>query len=494
MKYSNKLLLLFSATLVLGFSACKKSYLDRLPSDEAPLSDVFKTTVGAEAALQGLHAMMYEARDEEQFGQGSISLDNDLMGEDMVLSDYGAGWFIPTYQYQDSRSGGGTASYTWDFYFRLINNANEILAHIDAAEGPQSDKDDIKGQSLFYRAYAYYQLSLLFQHTFKAVTTDAPGLPIYTEPTQVGNRRASIGEVYNQIDADLTSSANLLEPFGGQRIDKSDINIDVVNGLRARVALVQEHWQAAADYAHAARANYPIMLMNQVDNGFNEWGNSEWIWGSHLVEEQTNNTHSFIGQMDVDAGVYAALGQQKLINSQLYNHIANTDARKAWWYKNPSGTNRRYNQRKFRVKVPGTFSNDMVYMRSSEMALIEAEAYANLNQLSNAQAPLQELMDNRDTAFVMPATINDLLREVWYQRRIELWGEGFRFPDIKRSVTFDYLTGNEKGLHREGTGADEAVVGGTMTITDPLDNKFLYRIPSSEISRNPNMSGADQNP
>lgn len=458
------------------------------------MEDVFRTTDGAMAALQGLHSLMYRATDEEAFGQGSISLVNDLMGEDMVLSDYGAGWFVGPYQYQDSRSGGGVAAYAWTFYYQMIHNANEIIVNIDGSEGPQEVKDNIKGQATFYRAFAYFKLSQLFQFTIGVVGGNVPGLPIYTEPTQVGNPRASLGAVYEQIHSDLTQAEALLAPLDGQRVDKSDINIDVVNGLIARVALFEEDWPTAADYANRARQNYPVMVMGQVNNGFNDWNNVEWIWGSKLVEEQTNNTHSFIGQIDVDAGVYAALGQQKLINTLLYQHIGDDDVRKGWWYASRQGSYLPYNQKKFRVRTPGTFANDMVYMRASEMVLVEAEARANLNDVAGAAQVLEELMSNRDPNFVAPNTKDALLKEIWYQRRIELWGEGFRFPDIKRSATFAYLTENEKGLHREGTGIREAVVGSVVTITDALDARFLYRIPSSEINTNPNMSQADQNP
>src|SRR5690606_26457562 len=122
-------------------------------------------------------------------------------------------------------------------------------------------------------------------------------------------------------------------------------------------------------------------------------------------------------------------------------------------YASAEGSYDKYNQKKFRVRVPGTFANDIVNMRAAEMVLIEAEAKAKMNDLAGAAAALEELMAQRDETFVAPTSKEDLLREIWLQRRIELWGEGFRFTDIKRSATFDYLTPNEKGLHREGTGA-----------------------------------------
>jgi len=500
MKIHNKIVLFSCSLILLGLGSCKKSYLDRVPTSEAPLSDIFKTTVSSEAALQGLHRLMYDVpsgRQDDQFGQKSIDLYNDLMGDDMPLTDRGSGWFMSMYSYSAPRTTEAPGSYPWVFYFGMINNANQIIVNIDNATGPQEDKDNIKGQALFYRAYAYYNLSLYYQFTY-LVDETALGLPLYDEPTRVGKGRSTMKETYDFILNDLSASRALLAG-SSSRNDKSAINIDVVNAISARIALSMGKWTDAANYANAARQSYPFMNSRDLLDGFNSINNSEWIWGSKMVDDQTSNVASFLGQMDIASGGYAALGQQKLVSRNLFITIPSNDIRKNWWYAKSEGRYQGFSQKKFRVKVAGTFGTDVSYVRSAEMALIEAEALCMNNDLAGSKAVLSSLITTRQPDYDVDqfTTQTDLFKEIIRQRRIELWGEGFRYSDIKRFAPALYLqrgllSAGDLGLHREGNGGNKTLMG-QVTIADPLSPLFVFRIPSSEINLNPAMQG-QQNP
>lgn len=69
-------------------------------------------------------------------------------------------------------------------------------------------------------------------------------------------------------------------------------------------------------------------------------------------------------------------------------------------------------------------------MRVEEMYLIEAEATAHYDA-TTGKSLLQSFMANRDPAYTVPAT-NDLIDEIIFQKRIEFWGEGVIFYDLKR--------------------------------------------------------------
>jgi len=514
MKIFSKGLLLSAGILLLGMGACKKSYLDRYPSDAVPLKDAFKTTTGCRAALEGMHSLMYKAADDDNFGQMSINLINDLMGDDMVMHDAGAGWFVSYVNYSTPRSGG---AYIWYYYYRFINNANELLAHIDNATGPESEKDNIKGQVYFYLAYAYYNLSLYYQHTY-SLDPNADGVPIYHAVTQNGGPRGTLDDVYKEITNDLDKSIALLDG-APQRANKSEINVDVARGLYARVALVMQNWPLADQMAGEARQNYPYMSAQELLAGFNNWNNSGWIWGSHLTEDQTNHVWSFISHMDPTSGGYAGIGGQKMINKTLFNfmpHVvgSNYDIRYQWWAKGDEDPYFKFSQKKFRVQNPGTFSLDVCYMRAAEMGFIQAEAKAQQNNTGGAEAILNEIMQirnpNYDAAQVIAGNTSGydtvlsyqqkLLIEIWHERRIELWGEGFRYSDLQRLAAIKTARHSDwsgllwyQGLNRTKSGGQDALFGNYKTIADPKSNIFLFRIPGSEMNYNPDMKG-HQNP
>jgi hypothetical protein len=91
--------------------------------------------------------------------------------------------------------------------------------------------------------------------------------------------------------------------------------------------------------------------------------------------------------------------------------------------------------RKFKVADPGQSIGDVPLMRAAEMYLIKAEAFARMGGHDvQAATALYQLVKTRDKGYSMSTkTGQNLLNEIWFQRQIELWGEGFRFYDLKRT-------------------------------------------------------------
>lgn len=88
-------------------------------------------------------------------------------------------------------------------------------------------------------------------------------------------------------------------------------------------------------------------------------------------------------------------------------------------------------QNKFWAEAPyGNMA--MPWMRASEMALTEAEAQYHLNNPTAALAALNEVQTKRIPGYTSSASGENLLNEIKVCRRIELWGEGFSFLDLKR--------------------------------------------------------------
>jgi hypothetical protein len=133
---------------------------------------------------------------------------------------------------------------------------------------------------------------------------------------------------------------------------------------------------------------------------------------------------------------------------------------------------------------------DYIYMRAPEMVLIEAEAEARQNNIPGAAAALKELLDKRfksgnwdDTAF-KEMSQQQAVNFILLQRRIELWGEGFAYFDIKR---------NNKGMDRNYSGTNH--LSGHLLTVPAHDVLWTYQIPRREWQENDNIDGEkDQNP
>jgi hypothetical protein len=154
-----------------------------------------------------------------------------------------------------------------------------------------------------------------------------------------------------------------------------------------------------------------------------------------------------------------------MINTLLWSKIPSSDVRKGWWVDEdtlspiiaslswpgyegePIGplsvtdvkqpflpyTNVKFGPYKDEIGNSENAS-DWCMMRAEEMLLIEAEALGMSGHLSEGKSILEDFVkNNRDSLYVCRATSPEAFQdEVWFQRRVELWGEGFGFTDLMR--------------------------------------------------------------
>ena len=133
-----KKIILFTTALLL-MASCSKM-MDTQPTTESSLS-MLETTDGMQVALDGIYASMYNridyltANTHQTFGNMAIFLAADLMGEDMVQTAKGPGWFWNDYTYgvrERYASKIQRCYFVWSYFYELINNANAILAACSA--------------------------------------------------------------------------------------------------------------------------------------------------------------------------------------------------------------------------------------------------------------------------------------------------------------------------------------------------------------------------
>ena len=492
----NKIVIATMFMMLIFVTSCQEDYLDRFPTGSVSESSVFLTVDNARAALNGIHRFMYVRMNppnrQDGFGQGSINLNLDFLGDDMVMSTTGNGWYVSEYRWLGHRTENfNLCDFPYRFYYRIITNANLIINSIDAAEGSDSDRSEVKAQALAYRAFSYYMLVQLYGERYSAgVTNSQLGVPIILDTELEGQPRATVEEVYTQINADIDEAITL---FGSAttRINKSHINIDVAKGIRAWVALTQGLWSKALQNAQEARAGYSLMSHAQYTAGFNDYTNPEWIWGSHQIQDQQAFFASYFAYISHNfSSTYIRTNPQR-INNLLYDAIPSTDIRLANFaltgltaseLPTPGSLSVTYQNRKFTAADNGLSIGDVPHMRAAEMILIEAEANAHMGQDAAAAAALFELNSARDDNYTLSANTGQaLMDEILLYRRLEMWGEGRRFLDLKRlNLPLDRKDPNNGGIH------NPTLTQGLVSV--PVgDIRWQFLIPLGELNTNDAM-------
>ena len=512
---------MFAGLIACGtLTSCLSDALDTSPTDSLDGSTTLNTTDGGLIALNGIYRSMYTSgwsttgNTHQCFGISSYNLMADVMGDDMIMSGAGSGWFWYDciYNVKGRYTLTTWRSYDlWNAYYKWINNANNLIAAEQTMAGAETDKNYVIGQAYAIRAYSYFMLAQTFARTYKGHESE-PCVPIYTEPTKPGTPgkpRATVADVYAQIDKDIAKATELLKGTTQKHI--SHISYAVAEGIQARIAMVEENWEKAYTAAHAAIDASGKSILPVADfAGLNDVTKSNVMWGAEIVADQSGMYASLFSHMDASAGYYGARAR-KQINKDLYDNMEQGDQRASWWNKaDKANGDGGYQQEKFKFKDIAQWTGDYIWMRVEEMYLTAAEAECRDGKEDDARKDLEAVMKQRITdknqynVYVEKVAVltgtklgtstsddlknpGSLLAEIIKERRIELWGEFGRIYDIRRL---------KQGFTRtvaQGWPSTALLTG--RNSNDPESYMWVLTIPQSEFDGNASLDPTkDQNP
>lgn len=521
MKYIHQLILASCSLLLALCSSCAGDYLDtNAPTDQKTPEELFSNEEYAAYAVTGLEKLMkttYQSNllDGVAFnGEGSVKLMYaEYQGADMYCPRNnfytifnGASHAIPTSAYTE---------YMWHYYYKIIYNANHILTYVN----PEASKKFkyIYAQALTYRAYSYLQLLQFYSPRWcDSQNGSADGVVLRLDANSTGDcPLSSMSACYKQIYTDLDTAISYYQASGITRADKltnnHKVSIDAAYALYARAALTREDWATAARYAALARAGYPLMSNGEYLSGFNT-PNSEWIWSIYDSPEETLGNSSLAARLAYNSTSTLVCTYPACINREIFDQIPLSDIRgtlflepRKWedfYYTNqasnglakpvfaayarqlhpdlaPSAKPYAYMSFKFKCTDKlGVMPFNL--FRSAEMYLIEAEANCHLTPAKEAEARqlLIELNrdSGRDTEYTCDKSGTELLEEIKFYRRIELWGEGFSWFDYKRrNDTLERHTFADGGNY---------MANAAVTIRPEDANNWMWVIPAKEYEYN----------
>ena len=399
----------------------------------------------------------------DDFGFIMMAISQDLEGADMTGADSGYNWFSTASEYSSRDASYANPYIRYVTPYTLIGMANDLIKTIPADTENES-LINMRAQCYAMRAFAYLSLAPYFQGNY-ATCKDKPCVPILNDSVDVSNNpRATVEQVYYTIVTDLTEAIKVLDE---NRLSKAYVNVNVAYGLRARAYLNMGKWAEAAADAEKAMQGYTPAVPNEImANAFCNIEDHNWIWGITLTDDQVNYMPYATGPSWMSAfsgdSYGAACGTTAMINKLLWNKIPATDIRKGWWLdENQHSDNWAnltwgsakgdaiakyvidnvkvetdpYTNIKFGMKsgIGSTLNNsDWPLMRVEEMILIQAEGYAMSGNEAKAREILTNFVKNyRDPNYTIPSA-RTLQDEIWFQRRVELWGEGFAVSDARR--------------------------------------------------------------
>lgn len=440
--------------LMIAVAGCDET-LTVEPTSEVPEARAIVDRTSALAALAGI----YDGLQDASYYGGDFLFFADLSSDNVEH----AGTFNTFREAEQNalRADNGTIEDIWTAMYTTVGRANDLIARLPTVTDPaiaDDERNQWLGEAHLARALTFHNLTKLWG----AVPT-----PLEPPADLAGAEITSTAPaaVYAQIKADLDQAEALMTVDFQRRAG----SLAAVHAIRARVLMFEStifpgsaNWQAVEDEAQAV-----------IDMGFDLAPNFADLFTPEGTDTPEDIYRLAFTPVDFAwTGFYylrrANGGRQELRpTSELANLFSPSDLRRARTIGLTSGGAR------FGIKwLDGVGSEDLHIIRLAEVLLIKAEAHARQNELAAAVADYNQVRVRAGLAphvlGVHVTTQQQVLNEIWLQRRFELAYEGDRWPELVRL----------------GLAIAEMNLG-----TKP--HQVLYPVPQSEIDVAPNLS---QNP
>ncbi|GAA4910134.1 RagB/SusD family nutrient uptake outer membrane protein [Mucilaginibacter defluvii] len=366
----------------------------------------------------------------------------------------------------------GANSPDWQNPYQQVEYSNIVLersALLKPAAGEQTAFDNVRGSALFYRAFAFYQLSQLFAKPYSPGTagTDAGIVVRLTADVNQRSVRSTVQEGYDQVIKDLKEATALLPAVP---LYKTRPSQTAALALLAKVYLLMQNYQEAFRYADDALKTQGDLLdfktlnitANQPFPSFAK-GNPEIIFYA-----------SALGNSAV-----WPLSTHGRVNPSLYGQYTDNDLRKSAFYSLDSKTG----LYRYKGSYEGSNFYNFTGFATNELYLIRAESALRNGNIITALDDLNRLLSKRYNATYVPVNTGqtaELLARIITERRKELPFTGnIRWEDLRRfnqrSETAVTIERNYKGQIYQ------------LAPNSPL---YTLPIPQNEID----ASGIAQNP
>ncbi len=457
----NKIFIILSmAMLGVSMQSCKKSFLEvpdkRTLLKEAYVVDLATTNDYLNGIYNGITGTLYAY---DIFPYPEAAADNMKSGLDGTLS-FVYNWELSTAYNQDQY---------WSLRYKVIRDCSFVIEKSNQYKSENESKAAVlRGQALGLRALVYSDLVNRFAQSYNFTNGGThPGVPYITiSDREPRVSRQSVSEVYDGMIKDLTEAINFLE---NASLSNDFMNVNSARALLARIYLFKEDYLNTKNLARQVLLKVPMMTSGYPEKLYTA-SDSEALF--HMQPGSTSTYGAFfIGYGTGFESYYASNDIANLLTADL------NDKRNAWVSKSP---NNDWLITKFPQAATGLLpfpqgDHYQTVIRSSEMCLTAAEAYAKLGNVDSARFYLDAIRLRANPGSGPSSESGTaLLEKIYVERRKELAFEGLRLYDLLRW---------KKPVTRS-----DGPIGATL-LPYP-SNKAISPIPQQDVE----LSGLTQNP
>lgn len=446
------------AVALLATTTSCDDFLDVQPEQELSDSQVFSSLDAAESAILGMYDRMQTV---EYYGVPMMVIP-DVMADNTLITAENSARYVDFYSYNVV----STSTTTRDLYtraYQTIKAANNVLQNIDnlEANGAENEtkRNSIKGEALFGRAMAHFDLVRLIGRPYIDGNGANLGVPLVLGSEDEFNGRATVAEVYTQVIADLEAAVPLLSFSSTYRISDG-----AANAYLSRVYLYKGDNQKAIDAANKV-GGFELLSGQAYADSWASSGSSEEIFTLRFAADENRGSNN-LGNMFIPSGYGDVRPTSDLIDTYSAGDI------RLSFIRPEDGDD-------YSFKLGGENSiagqSSPRIIRYAEVLLNRAEAQAKLGNFSAALTDVNALRTARGAATLTSVTVDEVLEE----RRRELAFEGHRLFDLTR---------NGKGVNR----IENTNLGGAPSVIEFNDPKIILPIPQREQDANPGV--LEQNP
>ncbi len=404
--------------MILIIASCEEFVVIDAPNDQLTGEVVFEDKSTVNAAL--IH--IYTQLRDEVIATGTSSGLTYLMGHYADELDLYSNTLpnVEGFHQNNLLPSNGTVLNLWNTSYSLIYATNSIIEGVQSSSSlSQEDKDQFLGEAYFIRAYVHFYLTNLFGAIPYIETT------AYTDNKKVSKLTESL--VYQKIESDLLKSKNLLT---ADYIDfnKTRPNRAVVLAFLARVYLYQEQWEKALTTADEVINTGTYSLNTDISTVFLKnssetlWQFSPGITGANTLEAKTFIFSS--GPPPNSALTIALINSFEAGDTRFNNWVGQiTDGSTTWYYPF-----------KYKLNDNSGTQEMAIVIRLAELYLIQAEANAQLGNITIAQNSLNVLRNRAGLPSITTSDKELLLEDIYQERKIEFFTEqAHRWFDLKRT-------------------------------------------------------------